>query len=279
MLPPSAERGNLIPDHPKANERCMRFIAKFPYTNKPRLRLLIFAFCIAVSFFFAFSPSECDDWEPDQLRADIISPPSPIARARVNIQLRSPITSPTKSSKTTNGSTLPTLNSLPPPSAYYTTSPTSKLIRKSITPTKPTAAARQNNTTPIQTDAVPRPPISKIASPRRIPRLVKQAHVSASDSGSGGEQPPKHNENEPNNGSFANNSEDILKLEHELYRHQREIPQQLHFNHSNHKLISNGNAINHIMHHSPPVTVKLKNNLNVLKSPKFLLSVNSEDEF
>lgn len=214
------------------------------------------------------------------MRADIISPPSPIARARVNIQLRTPNTSTSKSSKPTNGSTLPTLNSLPPPSAYYTTSPTSKLLRKSISPSKPTTAIRQNNTTPpTQITAALRPPISKIASPRRIPRLVKQAHVSASDSGSGGEQPPKHNENEPINGSFLNNSDDILKLEHELYRHQREIPQQLHFNHSNHKLISNSNAINHIMHHSPPVAVKLKNNLNVLKSPKFLLSVNSEDEF
>lgn len=214
------------------------------------------------------------------MRAEIISSPSPIPRTRVNIQLRTPHISPSKSSKPTNGSTLPTLNSLPPPSAYYTTSPTSKLLRNSFTPTKSTPAARQNNTTPqTKIIAAPRSPISKIASPRRIPRLVKQAHVSASDSGSGGEQPTQHNENEPLNGSFANNSEDILKLEHELYRHQREIPQQLHFNHSNHKLISNGNAINHIMHHSPPVAVKLKNNLNVLKSPKFLISVNSEDEF
>lgn len=258
----------------------MRFIAEFPFK--------LFRLCNNLSnirnsycgLSFAFSPSECDDWEPDQLRADIISPPSPIARARVSIQLRTPNKSPSENYKPTNGSTLPTLNSLPPPSAYYATSPTSKLIRKSITPTKPTAATRQNHTTPsTQINAVPRSPISKIAAPRRIPRLVKQAHVSASDSGSGGEQPPKHNENEPINGSYTNNSEDILKLEHELYRHQREIPQQLHFNHSNHKLISNGNAINHIMHHSPPVAVKLKNNLNVLKSPKLLLSVNSEDEF
>lgn len=211
------------------------------------------------------------------MRADIISPPSPIPRARVNIQQ---LRTPSKCSKPTNGSTLPTLNSLPPPSAYYTSSPTSKLLRKSIAPTKPTVAVRQNNHTTQQSAAPRSPPISsKIVSPRRIPRLVKQAHVSASDSGSGGEQPTKHNENNLINGSYTNNTADILKLEHELYRHQREIPQQLHFNQSNHKLISNGNTINHIMHHSPPVAVKLKNNLNVLKSPKFLLSVNSEDEF
>lgn len=123
-------------------------------------------------------------------------------------------------------------------------------------------------TTPLRASKIPASPT------RRIPRLVKQTNVVISSSASSSESGGVAHEHHPlkdENCSVANGGvvDPLMML--------RETPadnNEKRFHRTNLKCNLPGS--NHMM--SP--SVRLKNNLNVLKSPKFLIPLNSrEDDF